>query len=125
MKIFSDQALANVGHVNTVGKRMGCCGFVTAIGVGLIAWSGTHLYMCFCAPTGVWGFVQSLVVMDSTFCQMLMALIQHTQTIYRGLMIAFLFGIVGVIGSGVSYMTGQPEKPIGDVLEGRSLKKHL
>jgi len=82
------------------------------------------LYMCFCAPSGFWGFVQSLVVMDSTFCQLLMGLIQHTQSIYGGLMLAFLFSVVGVIGKGVSWMTGKPEVPAPTVLQGRTLRSN-
>jgi hypothetical protein len=88
-------------------KTIGVTGFVTAIGVGLVAYSATHIYVCFCAPEGIWGFVQSLVVMDSTFCQMLMALISHSQTLYGTMMMAFLFGIIGSLGKCVNWMTGE------------------
>ncbi len=88
-------------------KTIGVTGFVTAIGIGFVAYSATHIYVCFCAPEGIWGFVQSLVVMDSTFCQMLMALISHSQTLYGTMMMAFLFGILGSLGRCVNWMTGE------------------
>ena len=87
-------------------KTIGVTGFVTAIGIGFVAYSATHIYVCFCAPEGIWGFVQSLVVMDSTFCQMLMALISHSQTLYGTMIMAFLFGILGSLGKCVNWMTG-------------------
>lgn len=92
---------------------MGLYGFVTAIGVGFVAYSATHLYVCFCAPTGIWGFVQSLVIMDSTFCQTLMSLVHHTQSLYGAMMLAFLFSLIGGISKGISWMTGEaaPEIP--------------
>lgn len=88
-------------------KTIGITGFVTAVSVGFIAYSATHIYVCFCAPEGVWGFIQSLIVMDSTFCQMLMALINHSQTLYGTMLMAFLFGILGTLGRCVNWMTGE------------------
>lgn len=119
MKMFSDRAL---GHCGDMTRYVGGFGFLTAVGVGFVAWSATHLYMCFCAPAGFWGFVQSLVVMDSTFCQLLMGLIHHTQSIYGGLMLAFLFSVVAVVGKGVSWMTGKPQVAAPTVIEGRVLR---
>jgi len=103
-------------------STLGCYGFTAAVGIGFVAWSATHIYVCFCAPQGVWGFIQSLVVMDSTFCQILMSLIQHTQSLYGAMMIAFLFSIVGAIGKGVAWITGEPEVPVPAALEGRVLR---
>ena len=60
--------------------------------------------------------------MDSTFCQILMSLIQHTQSMYGAMMIAFLFSIVGAIGKGVAWITGEPEVPVPAALEGRVLR---
>lgn len=102
---------------------MGLYGFVTAIGVGFVAYSATHIYVCFCAPSGVWGFIQSLVMMDSTFCQMLLGLVHHSQSLYGAMMIAFLFSIVGGIGKGVSWMTGTPVGAIPTSIQSRALKR--
>jgi len=51
-----------------------------------------------------------------------MGLIHHTQSIYGGLMLAFLFSIVAVVGKGVSWMTGKPEVAAPTVIEGRVLR---
>lgn len=104
-------------------KTIGITGFVTAIGVGFIAYSATHIYVCFCAPEGIWGFVQSLVVMDSTFCQMLMALITHSQTLYGTMLMAFLFGILGTLGRCIQWITGEPTIPITPTtIQGRTYR---
>ena len=52
-----------------------------------------------------------------------MSLIQHTQSLYGAMMIAFLFSIVGAIGKGVSWFTGEPEVPVPAALEGRVLRR--
>ena len=101
------QQLTTMTSMRDTCKTIGVTGFVTAIGVGFIAYSATHIYVCFCAPEGMWGFVQSLIVMDSTFCQMLMALISHSQTLYGTMLMAFLFGVLGSLGRCVNWMTGE------------------
>jgi hypothetical protein len=106
-----------------VSSSLGIYSFVTAVGVGLIAWTTTHIYVCFCAPQGLWGFIQSLVVMDSTFCQILMAVIHHSQSLYGAMMIAFLFSIIGAIGKGVSLLTGTPEAEVPTVIQSRPIHK--
>jgi hypothetical protein len=108
--------------ISLCGKT-GCVSFVTAVGVGFIAYASTHIYMCFCAPTGFWGFLQSLVVMDSTFCQMLMGLIHHTQNLYGAMMIAFLFSFVAAIGQGVHWITGEKVPEITDTIQPRAIKR--
>lgn len=101
-----------MNKVSQVCSDIGLYGFVTAVGVGLIAYSATHAYVCFCAPTGVWGFVQSLVIMDSTFCQMLMGLVHHSQSLYGAMMVAFLLSMIGGISKGVGWLTGTPAPEI-------------
>lgn len=96
---------------------------MTAIGVGFIAYSATHIYVCFCAPQGVWGFVQSLIMMDSTFCQMLLGLVHHTQSLYGAMMIAFLFSIIGAIGKGISWITGEPAPEIPKTIQSRPIQR--
>ena len=93
-------------------SRMGGYTLVTAVGVGFLAYSSTHLYMCFCAPQGVMGFIQSLVIMDSTFCQFMMSIISHTQSLYSTMMIGLLFTLVTFIGKGINWMT---DEEIGEV----------
>jgi hypothetical protein len=101
-----------MSRVQEFCKNLGMFGFVTAIGVGFIAYSATHVYVCFCAPTGIWGFIQSLVIMDSTFCQTLMGLVHHSQSLYGAMMLAFLLSLIGGISKGVGYMTGTPAPEI-------------
>jgi hypothetical protein len=60
---------------------------------GFTAWISTHLYVQFCAPTGIHGFIQSLLMMDSSFCRMILSVMNHHHNLY-GIMIT---GIVGVL----------------------------
>ena len=92
---------------STTCKQMGGWGLLTAVGIGFVAWSSTHFYMWFCAPQGAWGFVQSLLVMDSSFCQILMGLMLHSQSMYKAMLVAFLFGIVGSLTKLVNWMSGE------------------
>ena len=103
---------------------LGMYGFITAIGVGFVAYSTTHIYICFCAPSGIWGFIQSLVVMDSTFCQILLALIHHSQSLYGAMMVAFLFSLIGAMGKGIAWMTGQAERDIPNVVQSRGILRN-
>ncbi len=108
--------------VSLCGKT-GCVSFLTAVGVGFIAYTSTHVYMCFCAPSGIWGFLQSLIVMDSTFCQMLMGLIHHTQNLYGAMMIAFLFSFVAAIGGAVHWITGEKPPEVTDSIQPRAIRR--
>ena len=90
---------------------MGVYGFVTAVGVGFIAWSSTHMYMYFCAAQGFWGFIQSLVVMDSTFCHILLSLIHHSHSLYGAVMLGVFFTIIGAMSKAIAWMTNaKPEE---------------
>ena len=108
---------------NEACGAVGLYGLVTAIGVGFVAYSATHIYVCFCAPSGVWGFIQSLVMMDSTFCQMLLGLVHHSQSLYGAMMLAFLFSIVGGIGKGVGWITGTPAPEIPRSVQVRGFQR--
>ena len=79
--------------------------------------------MCFCAPKGAWGFVQSLIVMDSSFCQILIGLMIHMQSMYKAMLVAFLFGIVGSLTKIANWMSSEdidiPTEIQGPVLRRR------
>jgi len=107
-------------------KQVGGWGLITAVGIGFVAWSSSHVYMCFCAPQGAWGFIQSLLVMDSSFCQILMGLMIHMQSMYRAMLVAFLFGIVGSLTKVVNWINGEeldiPTEIQGPVLRRRRIR---
>lgn len=71
----------------------------TAVGLAFVAWSGTQVYVMFCAPSGFTGFLQSLVTMDSSPCQALFAVIGHSQTLYAATVASLLFAFISLIGS--------------------------
>ena len=71
----------------------------SALGLAFVAWSGTHMYVMFCAPTGILGFIQSLVTMDSSPCQALFSVINHSQTLYSATVGALLVGFISFLGS--------------------------
>jgi hypothetical protein len=71
----------------------------SALGLAFVAWSGTHTYVMFCAPSGIMGFIQSLVTMDSSPCQALFSVINHSQTLYSATVGALLVGIISFLGS--------------------------
>jgi hypothetical protein len=106
-------------------KQMGGWGLITAVGIGFVAWSSSHIYMCFCSPQGVWGFVQSLIVMDSSFCQILIGLMIHMQSMYKAMLVAFLFGIVGSLTKIANWMSSEdidiPTEIQGPVLRRRKI----
>lgn len=102
---------------------MGGFTFVAAVGVGFMAYSATHLYVGFCAPLGFMGFIQSLVIMDSTFCQVLMGIISHSQSLYGAMMVGLLFSIMGGINKRVSDMAGLPENQIPRTVNVRSFQQ--
>jgi len=107
-------------------KQVGGWGLLTAVGIGFVAWSSSHVYMCFCAPQGAWGFIQSLLVMDSSFCQILMGLMIHMQSMYKAMLVAFLFGIVGSLTKVVNWINGEeldiPTEIQGPVLRRRRIR---
>lgn len=72
---------------------------VTALGLGFLAWGGTHAYIYFCAPAGLTGFLQSLVTMDSSPCQALFALITHSHTLYTATVASLLCAAITFVSS--------------------------
>jgi hypothetical protein len=106
-------------------KQLGGWGLITAVGIGFVAWSSSHIYMCFCSPKGAWGFVQSLIVMDSSFCQILIGLMIHMQSMYKAMLVAFLFGIVGSLTKIANWMSSEdidiPTEIQGPVLRRRKI----
>jgi hypothetical protein len=80
----------------------------SAVGLAFVAWSGTQLYVVYCAPSGVFGFVQSLVTMDSSPCQALFSVIHHSQSLYSATIGALLFAFISFLGSFCS----SPKRPV-------------
>ena len=74
----------------------------SALGLAFVAWSGTQVYVLFCAPWGWTGFLQSLVTMDSSPCQALFAVISHTQTLYAATVASLLFAVFTFLTSCVA-----------------------
>ena len=113
----------------SVYKRLqscGACGFVAAIGVGFVCWSATQLYVIFCAPRGLIGFLQSLIVMDSTFCQLLMGLVTHTQTMYSLMLVGLLFAFIGIINKVIGWITDSEVQPVPEEIKTRILRsRHI
>ncbi len=72
---------------------------LTAIGLAFIAWSGTQLYVTYCAPSGLTGFLMSLVTMDSSPCQALFSIVSHSQTLYSAMIASLLFALFGGMAS--------------------------
>lgn len=110
---------------SNTSKQMGGWGLLTAVGIGFVAWSSTHIYMCFCAPQGAWGFVQSLIVMDSSFCQILMSLMINMQSMYKAMLVAFLFGLIGSLTKIANWMSSEeidiPTEIQGPILRRRKI----
>ena len=72
---------------------------MTALGLGFVAWSGTQMYVLFCAPAGFSGFLQSLVTMDSSPCQALFGLIGHSQMMYGVTIASLVCAAISFLGS--------------------------
>lgn len=77
----------------------------TAFGLAFIAWGGTQVYVVFCAPSGIIGFFQSMVTMDSSPCQALFSIVGHTQTLYGATIASLLFAFISFIGSCIASTT--------------------
>ena len=131
MRVKADRTTVKVfmsyrEYCSNTCKQVGGWGLITAVGIGFVAWSSSHVYMCFCAPQGAWGFIQSLLVMDSSFCQILMGLMIHMQSMYRAMLVAFLFGIVGSLTKVVNWINGEeldiPTEIQGPVLRRRRIR---
>jgi hypothetical protein len=104
-------------------NSFGCISLISAVGVGFLAYSATHIYVGFCAPAGLMGFVQSLVIMDSTFCQLLMGIITHSQSLYGAMVVGLLFSFMSGINKLISGFTGIPEGEIPQTVQIKKLTK--
>ncbi len=62
--------------------------------------------------------------MDSTFCQAIMGLVHHSQSLYATMMIAFLFAGISAIGKGVAWMTGTSEGEVPTVIQSRAIRRN-
>ena len=87
--MLSKESLQNTTVIAIVG----------ALGLGLVSWSGVHLYIYFCAHPGILGFLQSLVTMDSSLCQALLSLVTHSQILYSATISSLLVGSLSFIVS--------------------------
>jgi hypothetical protein len=67
--------------------------FLLALFLAFIAWSSTQVYATYCVPPGLYGFVTSMITMDSSPCQAVFALISHSGTLYASMIAAVLFSI--------------------------------
>ena len=82
--------------------------FALALCLGGVAWTSTRVYATYCVPSGLAGFLQSLLTMDSSPCQAVFALISHSHTLYASMIAALLFGFFTLITEGISFVTGRP-----------------
>ena len=80
-------------------RDSGVLAFTSAVGIGFVAWSSTQLYVAFCAPQGLTGFFTSLITMDSSPCQAIFTVIQHSKGLYAASMASFLFAAMAVLTS--------------------------
>jgi hypothetical protein len=71
----------------------------SALGLAFVAWSGTQMYVVYCAPSGIFGFVQSLVTMDSSPCQALFSVINHSQSLYSATVASLMVAFISFLGS--------------------------
>lgn len=83
-------------------QNSSCLAVLTAFGVAFIAWSGTQLYVLYCAPSGFQGFMMSLVTMDSSPCQALFSIISHSQILYSVMVASLVYAIFGGLASCVA-----------------------
>lgn len=87
--MFSRQSLQNTTFLS----------FTSALALGFIAWGSTQVYVTFCAPSGMVGFFQSLVTMDSSPCQAIFSLIAHSQVLYASTITSLLVACISFVTS--------------------------
>ena len=106
-------------------SRIGIFSFISTIGVGFVAYTATHVYVCFCAPKGLWGFIQSLVIMDSTFCQMILGIIHHSHSLYGAMVVGLLFSLLAAINNGVAWLSGVPVEDVPLTIRSRPITRSM
>jgi hypothetical protein len=84
-----------------------------AIMFAFVAWAATRLYAHYCAPAGLYGFLQSFITMDSTLCKVVFAIISHTQVLYGAALATLFYAFVSMFRSKTT-----PEAPIPSVGRG-------
>ena len=73
-----------------------------AVLFAFVAWSSTRLYAHYCAPAGLYGFLQSFITMDSTLCKVVFAIISHTQVLYGAALATLFYAFVNLFRSKAS-----------------------
>jgi hypothetical protein len=80
-----------------------------AILFAFIAWASTRLYAHYCAPAGLYGFLQSFITMDSTLCKVVFAIISHTQVLYGAALATLFYAFVNMFRSKTTPGTPIPQ----------------
>jgi nicotinamide riboside transporter PnuC len=106
-------------------NKMGIFSVCAVVGIGCIAYTATHLYVWFCAPKGIWGFIASLIVMDSTFCQMILGIIHHSHKLYGAMLVALFFSLIALINKGVAWLSSTTEAEIPTVIHSRPISRSM
>ena len=70
-----------------------------AVLFAFVAWSATRLYALYCAPAGLYGFLQSFLTMDSTLCKVVFAIISHTQILYGAALATLFYAFINLFRS--------------------------
>ena len=70
-----------------------------AVLFAFVAWSATRLYALYCAPAGLYGFLQSFLTMDSTLCKVVFAIISHTQSLYGAALATLFYAFINLFRS--------------------------
>ena len=70
-----------------------------AVLFAFVAWSATRLYALYCAPAGLYGFLQSFLTMDSTLCKVVFAIISHTQILYGAALATLFYAFINMFRS--------------------------
>jgi hypothetical protein len=81
-----------------------------AILFAFIAWAATRLYAHYCAPAGLYGFLQSFITMDSTLCKVVFAIISHTQVLYGAALATLFYAFVNMFRSRVPMPSPVPNR---------------
>jgi len=70
-----------------------------AILFAFVAWLATRVYALYCAPAGLYGFLQSFLTMDSTLCKVVFAIISHTQILYGAALATLFYAFINLFRS--------------------------
>lgn len=70
-----------------------------AVLFAFVAWGATRVYALYCAPAGLYGFLQSFLTMDSTLCKVVFAIISHTQILYGAALATLFYAFINLFRS--------------------------